>query len=340
MQYRPLGHSGIQASAVGLGTWAIGGWMWGGSDEADAVRAIHAAVDAGVNLIDTAPVYGFGTSEEVVGKAIKDRRDRVVLATKCGLVWDQAKSGKGELFFHSDEQHPTEDAANAKYEVRRFLGADSIREEVEHSLRRLGVDCIDLYQTHWQEPTTPIEETMKALVKLKEQGKIRTIGVSNAGPDQMAEYAKFGAVASDQEKFSMLDRGIEDDQLPYCRANGIAVLAYSPLAQGLLTGKVTADREFGEGDQRRDKPRFSRENREKVNRMLEDIRPIAEAREMSLAQLTIAWTIAREGLTHALVGARDERQAMENAAAGDVELTGDELKRIDDAIERYAADVP
>jgi len=314
--------------------------MWGGSDEADAIRAIHAAVDAGVNLIDTAPVYGFGTSEQVVGKAIKDRRDRVVLATKCGLVWDAAKSDRGELFFYSDEQHATQDAGEAKYEVRRFLGADSIRGELEHSLRRLGVDCIDLYQTHWQESTTPIEETMQALVKLKEQGKIRTIGVSNATSDQMGEYAKFGAVACDQEKFSMLDRGIEEDQLPYCRANGIAVLAYSPLAQGLLTGKVTAGREFEEGDQRRDKPRFSGENREKVNRMLEDIRPIAEAHEMSLAQLTVAWTIAQEGLTHALVGARDEKQAIENAAAGDVELTGDELKRIDDAVERHAADVP
>jgi aryl-alcohol dehydrogenase-like predicted oxidoreductase len=181
MRYRSLGKSGIEASVVGLGSWAIGGWMWGGAEEAESVRAIHAAIDAGVNLIDTAPVYGFGVSEEVVGKAIRDRRDKVVLATKCGLVWHEEK---GEFFFASDEKHPTDDG---RIKVYRRLAPDTIRREVEWSLKRLGTDRIDLLQTHWQDSTTPIAATMHTLMELKKEGKIRAIGCSNATPEQMDE---------------------------------------------------------------------------------------------------------------------------------------------------------
>jgi len=326
MRRRNLGPSGIEASVVGFGAWAIGGWMWGGTDEKAAIAGIQAALDAGIDLVDTAPIYGFGLSEELVGKAIEDRRERVVLATKCGLVWDTTK---GDHYFeHKDKT------------VFKYLGGDSIAREVEASLRRLRTDYIDLYQTHWQETTTAREDTMAALVALKDQGKIRAIGVSNASSEQMEEYQREGALDSDQERYSMLDRRIEEDQLPYCRERGMAVLAYSPIAQGLLTGKVGPDRSFDEGDQRRNKERFSVENREKVADMLAEFLPVARDRNATLAQLVIAWTVAQEGLTHALVGARNPEQALENAKAGDLVLSPEELELIDDAIDRHAKDIP
>jgi methylglyoxal reductase len=317
MRYRSLGSSGIQASVVALGAWAIGGWWWGGADDAESVAAIQKAIDLGMTFIDTAPAYGLGHSEEVVGKAIKGRRDQVVLATKCGLVWH---TDKGDHFFHEADRS-----------VRRYLGPESIRYEVEQSLRRLGTEFIDLYQTHWQDPVTPIEETMGALLELKREGKIRAIGASNATVEQMEEYRKVGPLDCDQEKYSMLDRRLDADQLPYCERENIAVLAYSPLAQGLLTGKVTPDRPLAEGDYRVDSPRFSVENRKRILAFLDHLRPLAEARGATLGQLAIAWTIARPGLTHALVGARNPAQVAENAAA-DLELSHDEMARIDEAL--------
>ena len=329
MQYRPLGESGIKASVVALGTWAIGGWMWGGTDETDSIDAIHAGLDAGINLIDTAPVYGFGRSEELVGKAIAGRRDNVVLATKCGLVWH---TDGGDFFFHSDGQHPVSEKSDR--EVHRYIGPDSIKYEVEQSLKRLGTDRIDLYQTHWQETTTPIADSMGALMELKQEGKVLAIGVSNATCAQMDEYRAAGQLDCDQERYSMLDRGLDAEQLPYCAKNNVAVLAYSPLALGLLTGKIGPDRIFNEGDQRKNNGRFSPENLKKVHAMLSEIQPIADAHSVTMAQLVIAWTVAQPGLTHALVGARNPQQARENAAAGDVTLSADELKTIDKAISK------
>lgn len=326
MQYRPLGSSGIEASVVGLGAWAIGGWMWGGADEQQSIAALHAAVDNGMNLIDTAPIYGFGHSEEVVGRAIKDRRDRVVLATKCGLVWDRRE---GELFFHADEKGRTEEPS--KFQVYRCLRGDSVRRECEDSLRRLGTDYIDLYQTHWPDPTTPIEQTLETLLDLQREGKIRAFGTSNIGVDQLRAYG--GHAASTQERFSMLDRTIEKNGLlDYCRTNNVAVLAYSPLEQGLLTGKVGPDRQFAEGDQRRSKPRFSVENRRRAQAMLDRLRPIAERHGASLAQLTIAWTFSQPGLTHVLCGARSPEQVTENAGAARVRLSEEELAEIAEII--------
>ncbi len=327
MTKRPLGASGIEASAVGLGAWAIGGWMWGGTSEDDSIRAIHAALDAGIDLIDTAPAYGFGVSESIVGKAIQDRRDRAVLATKCGMV---CNTRQGEHKFNSDAMGPNPEG---HIQVQVYLDPDSIRREIEDSLTRLKTDRIDLYQTHWQEKTTPIEDTMGLLLRLKEEGKIRAIGVSNASPADMDAYRAVGQLDADQEKYSMLDRGIEDEQLRYCREHDIAVLAYSPLAQGLLTGKVGPERTFEEGDQRRDSERFSAENRKRVAAMLEKLKPIAADHGISLAQLTIAWTIHQPGLTHALCGVRTTQQAKENAAAGDVRLRDEELQTMRDAIE-------
>jgi methylglyoxal reductase len=318
MRYRALGGSGIQASVVALGAWAIGGWWWGGADDADSIAAIHRALDLGMNLVDTAPAYGMGHSEEVVGKAIKGRRDEVVLATKCGLVWH---TDKGTRFF-----------PQAGKSVNRYLGAESIRYEVEQSLRRLRTDHIDLYQTHWQDATTPIAETMGALLELKEEGKIRAIGVSNATVEQMDEYRAAGQLDADQEKYSMLDRALDDAQLPYCERQNVAVLAYSPLAQGMLTGKVTVDRPLAEGDYRAQEPRFSVENRRRVLAFLEEIQPVADEYGLTLAQLAVAWTLARPGLTHALVGARNPAQVDENAGAGDVELSAADMARVEAAL--------
>jgi aryl-alcohol dehydrogenase-like predicted oxidoreductase len=326
MRYRPLGPSGISASVVGLGAWAIGGFKWGGTDERDSVAAIRAAIDHGVTLIDTAPVYGFGLSEELVGKGIAGRRDEVVLATKCGLVWHVER---GQHWFDTPDRR-----------VFRCLAGETIRYEVEQSLRRLGTDRIDLYQPHWQDSTTPIEETMGTLVALREEGKIRAIGVCNASLADLERYRSVGQLDSDQERYSMLDRGLEAERLPYCRERGMAVLAYSPMALGLLTGKIGPEREFAGDDLRLGNPRFSAENRAKVLVMLEELKPIAERHGLTYAQLVIAWTVEQHGLTHALCGARNPRQAQENAAAGEVVLSEEELAAVNEALARHAADIP
>jgi len=329
MQHRRLGKSDINASAVGLGTWVTGGWMWGGADEADSIRAIHAALDAGITLIDTAPIYGFGRSEEIVGKAIRDRRDRVILASKCGLTWEQER---GEFFFASDEKHPSSPGTRRVY---RCLAPDLIRGDVEASLERLGTDHIDLLQTHWQDPTTPIAETMDTLLALKREGKIRAIGCSNATPAEMDAYRAVGPLEVDQELYSMLDRQHEQQNLPYCQSHDVAFLAYSPLGQGLLTGKIGPERTFLEGDQRRFKPRFKPENRERIQGLLAAFAPIAHGHGLTLGQLAIAWTLAQPGCTHALVGARDASQAQENARAGDVNLSPDDLAAMARALQTH-----
>ncbi len=326
MQFRPLGPSGIEASAVGLGAWAIGGWMWGGADDNESIRAIHAAIDAGINLIDTAPAYGFGHSEQVVGRAIRDRRDKVVLATKCGMVCDPTV---GELKFRSTAAGP---ASDGHIRIHIFNGPESIRREVEDSLSRLGTDYLDLYQTHWQDPTTPIEATMETLEALRKEGKIRAIGACNASVEQLTAYNRAGTLDVDQEKYSMLDRQIEAEQLPYCRDQQVAVLASSPLSKGLLTGRMGPEREFPEGDLRRGDPRFSEENRRRVGEMLQQWQPIAEAHNLTLGQLTIAWTMRAGGATHVLCGARSPEQAQENAAAGDAQLSSDEIATMEESL--------
>lgn len=321
MRYRPIGQSGIQASVISFGAWAIGGWMWGGTEEKAALEAIDAALDAGVNFIDTAPAYGLGLSEEIVGKAVRGRRDKVIIATKCGLVWH---TQRGKLFFHQDGRP-----------VHRYLGADSIRYECEQSLKRLGTDYIDLYQTHWQDSTTPIAETQGALLDLKREGKIRAIGVSNATLDQIEEYRKVGPIDADQERYSMLDRQQEAALLPYCKKNGLAFLAYSPLAHGLLTGKMGPDRVFKGDDLRRNDPRFSVENRARIAEMLKKFGSVAKRHNLTIGQAVIAWTLEQPGLTHALVGARNPQQAAENAAAGNVVLSAEEIAGMDDALREF-----
>lgn len=311
---RDIGRSGITASAVGLGTWAIGGWMWGGTDEAESIAAVQASLDAGVTLIDTAPAYGLGRSEEIVGKALAGRRDRAVIATKCGLVWH---TDKGRHFFDQDGRP-----------VHRYLGRDAIFHEVEESLRRLGTDYLDLYITHWQDPTTPIEETMRALEDLKISGKIRAIGASNVSAPELETYIATGGLDAIQERFSMIDREIESDLLPLTRVNGVSTLSYSSLALGLLSGAIGPERIFSGDDQRRDNPRFSVSNRKKAVDFASAIRPVADKHHASIAQTVIAWTLAQPGITFALCGARNKAQALDNARAGTIRLDADDQSAI------------
>lgn len=321
----------FETSVVGLGTWAIGGWMWGGVEERDAIASIHAALDCGMDLIDTAPAYGMGLAEELVGKALQGRRAKAIVASKCGLVWNQTK---GTHFFDTDSDSICD---GGSIRVYRYLGPDSIRQEVEESLRRLQTDYIDLYQTHWQDSTTPIAETMGALMKLKAEGKIRAIGCSNATPTQMAEYRAAGVLDVDQELYNMLDRQAEGGNLPDCAQNKTAFLSYSSLAQGLLTGKITPERTFAKGDLRNGNPRFSQENRQRIAVMLAKIQPVADQYKLTLGQLATVWTFSQPGCTHTLVGARSPEQVRENAAVGAVLLSESDNARIREAIAIYEA---
>lgn len=318
MRYREIGRSGIKGSVVALGSWAIGGgpW-WGPTDDEESIQAIQTAIDLGINLIDTAPVYGFGHSEEIVGRAIQGHRDQVVLATKCGLWW---QSDSGSFFFELGGQR-----------VNRCLRPECIRHEVELSLRRLNTDYIDLYQTHWQaiEPDkTPIEDTMACLMDLKREGKICAIGVSNAMTEQMDEYRAVGELDANQPRYSMLDRAIESDLIPYCIKNQISILAYSPLEQGLLTGKIGMDRTFTETEARNQIPWFRPENRRRVLDLLSSWDDLTQKYNCTLTQLVIAWTLEQPGITFALCGARHPEQVRENAGAGDLELSVEDQERM------------
>jgi methylglyoxal reductase len=322
MQYQFLGQSGIQASVVAFGGGPIGGGPWGDVEESQALAAIHAFLAEGGNLIDTAPVYGFGRSETLVGKAIAGRRDKVFVATKCGLVWHVDKGTP----FHKQFCGRT---------VYRYLGPESIRYEIEQSLRRLDTDYVDLYQTHWQDSTTHISAIMKTLLDLKQEGKIRAIGVSNCSVSQLKQYQNTGSVDSAQEKYNMLDRKIECTVAPFCAQEKIALLAYTPLAEGLLTGKVETTREFPAEDLRRSHPHFSPEMRSRVQRMLEEMRPLAEMWNITLSQLAIAWSFSQTGITHALVGARNASQARENAKSGSVILRPADLRILEEILIKH-----
>ncbi len=318
MQYRKIGNSDIEASVVAFGAWAIGGWKWGGTDANQAVDAIDAAIAEGINFIDTAAVYGFGVSEEIVGKAIeKHAREKLVIATKCGLRWD----------IESNHLHVESEGKR----VFRTLSADSIAWELDESLRRLGTDYVDLYQTHWPDLHTAPEDVMQALIKLKQAGKIRSIGFCNASLNDLEVGLATGELDVDQEKYSLLDRERAADNLPLCAKSNLSFLAYSPMAQGLLTDKLNTPRHYNEGDLRIDNPRFSQENVSAIVDVLAPVRALAADRSQSVEHMVLAWTLQQPGLSHVLVGARTAQQAKHNAQAGSVELTAEELQLINDA---------
>lgn len=324
MKYNQLGDSGVKVSAITFGAWAIGGWMWGGNDEKDSLDAIQASLDLGITSIDTAPAYGFGLSEELVGKALKGKRDQAQILTKYGLRWD---TDKGQFYFTS------QDAAGNEVAMHKYAGKESVMRECEESLRRLRTDFIDLYQIHWADPTTPIDETMEAVARLLEQGKIRAAGVCNYTADQMRTAEQTVKLATNQVPYSMVERKIEKELVPYCLDQGKGILAYSPLQRGLLTGKITDDYVFAEGDHRPGTVPFRPQNRQRVNRFLDQIRPIAEEKGATLAQLVINWTIHRPAVVAALVGARNPEQVAENAKALEFTLSAEETERINTLLE-------
>jgi methylglyoxal reductase len=324
MKYTKLGTTDLKLPAVSFGAWAIGGWLWGGTDDSQAIQAIHAALDAGITCIDTAPSYGMGHSERIVGQAIKGRRDGVILATKCGIRWD-CNDGQKLLDTTMNDGTPCTIYRNGRPE--------SIVAECEESLRRLGTDVIDLYQVHWPDETWPLDETMAALIGLKDAGKIRAIGVSNFDTDMIALCQTKGVVDSIQPRYNALQREPESDLLPYAVEHHLGVLAYSPIAQGLLTGKVGMDRRFPESDIRSSSPLFASENRRMVLEMLGRVQPMADGYGITLGQLFTAWLTHQPGVTTALVGARNPEQARENAVAGTVDLRESDVATIRGEVE-------
>jgi aryl-alcohol dehydrogenase-like predicted oxidoreductase len=326
MEQRALGDSDLRIAPIVFGAWAAGGWYWGGSDDDAAIPAMRRSIDLGMACIDTAPMYGCGRSEEVVGRAIEGRRDEVVIATKCGLRWDLEQ---GDFFF--EDAHP---GTGTPMRVFRNLRGASIIEECERSLRRLRTDRIDLYQCHWPDPTTDLDETMDALLRLKQDGKIRAIGVSNFTPEMIARCQRRHPIASNQPKYSLLAREIERDVLPWCHEHRVGSIVYSPIEQGLLTGKVGMDRTFSESDYRGDRPWFQMQNRRRVLDVLRDtVAPIANRHGATLGQVAIAWTIGEPGVTAAIVGARSPAQVEENAGALRFKLAAEERAAIRAAFE-------
>lgn len=317
MEYRKLGTSDLNLSVVTFGAWAAGGMMWGGTDHDASIQAMRVSFDLGVTSFDTAPVYGMGYSERLVGEAIKGiPRDRVQLLTKFGLSWD---STLGEYYFDSvsNDGKPVNIYRNAK--------KDFIIKECEASLKNLGTDYIDLYQIHWADPTTPVSETMEAVSKLIEQGKVRYAGVCNYSVELLEEASKYLPLVSEQVPYSMVKRGIETEIVPYCIRNGLGILAYSPLQRGLLTGKMAPGQTFAPNDSRMGQLWYKNENLKLVNAFLQKLEPLAASKNATIGQLVLRWTLEQPGITVALVGARNADQAVQNAGAAQIHLSSDEL---------------
>lgn len=324
MEFRKLGKSDIEVSVLAFGAWAIGGWFWGGADSKDAIDAIETAIDNGMTTIDTAPVYGFGHSEEIVGKAIKGKRDRIQLLTKYGLSWDD---NKGLFYFD------TRDNNGRDLKIYKHASRKKILSECEKSLKRLGTNYLDLYQIHWPDPTTPVSETMEAMEILIQQGKIRAGGVCNYGLELTREASGRFPLASNQVPYSMVNRKIENDVVPFCIEKNIGILAYSPLQRGLLTGKIKPGHTFNEGDNRPSSFYFKEPNHSNILNFLSAIRHIADSRGITLAQLVLNWTIRQPGITCTLAGARNPEQVLDNIGAVSFDLTPGEIEEIDKALQ-------
>ncbi len=285
MEFTEIKGTGIRPSRIGLGTWAIGGWMWGGPDDDAAVATIHRALDSGITLIDTAPAYGQGHSEEVVGRALKGRRSDAIIATKVGLEWD------------------------AEGNVSRNSSAKRIQTEVEDSLRRLQTDYIDIYQLHWPDPATPLEETATAMQALLDAGKIRAIGVSNFSPAQMDQFRKYATLHTVQPPLNLFERNAERDVLPYAAEHGITSLTYGSLCRGLLSGAINEKTQFKGDDLRRTDPKFQPPHFEQY---LHAVRRLNELAQQTFGKpvidLALRWVLDQPGVGVALWGARQPNQ--------------------------------
>ncbi|MGA2085794.1 MAG: aldo/keto reductase [Terracidiphilus sp.] len=307
---RTLGNSDLQLTPIGFGAWAIGGgnweFAWGPQDDNESIVAIHRALDLGVNWIDTAAIYGLGHSEEVVGRALKTTTHKPLVFTKCSMRWREDRS------------------------IYRSLKADSVAEELDGSLRRLGVETIDLYQIHWPDPEEEIEEGWEALARFREQGKIRWIGVSNFSAGQMKRAQKIAPITSLQPPYSMLRRTAEEEVLPFTQANGIGVINYSPMVSGLLTGKMTAERvaAFPADDWRRRAVEFHEPRLSRNLRLVELLREIGNGHGVNPGVVAVAWTLHHPAITAAIVGGRNGQQVEGLAPALDFRLSEDEYGRI------------
>jgi aryl-alcohol dehydrogenase-like predicted oxidoreductase len=307
---RTLGNSDLQLTSIGFGAWAIGGgnweFAWGPQDDNQSVDAIQRALDLGINWIDTAAIYGLGHSEEVVARAVKSSSHKPYIFTKCSMRW------------HTDRS------------IYRSLKAASLAEELENSLRRLGVDTIDLYQIHWPDPEGEIEEAWETLARFREQGKIRWIGVSNFSVKQMKRALKIAPITSLQPPYSMLRRDIEKEILPFALANGIGVINYSPMVSGLLTGSMTAERvaAFPADDWRRRAVEFKEPRLSRNLRLVELLREIGNAQQVSPGVVAVAWTLHHPAVTAAIVGGRSAQQVDGLAPALDFRLSEEEYARI------------
>lgn len=300
-----IGKSDINTPFMAMGTWAIGGGTaWGENDDKLSVRTIDEAIDCGITWFDTAPVYNLGHSEEVVGKALKGKRHNVLISTKCGLEWD----------YETPVFHKVMEGRN----VYRDLSAKGIRKNLEDSLRRLQTDYIDIYYTHWQTPDFalyPLEETVGVLTELKKEGKIRAIGASNVTEDIIKGYCSLGQLDVIQEKYSIIDSHIRSELAQVCEENKVSIQAYSPLEQGLLTGKVKADVKLAKGDVRNRNRFFSPENLPKVMRLLEHWKPLCLKYNCTMSNLVIACTAKTIDGLHVLCGARKPEQIRDNSGA-------------------------
>ena len=323
METRKLGNSDMHVTRVGYGAWAIGGsgweFAWGSQDDADSIAAIHKALELGANWIDTAAVYGLGHSEEVVARAVKEwRGSRPYIFTKCGLRWDD------------------------RGRVIKVLKGDSIRQECEASLRRLQVDVIDLYQIHWppDDSGLDLEEGWRALAELQKAGKVRWIGVSNFSVEQIKRAEKIAPVTSLQPPYSLIRRQIEKETLPYCEQRGIGVVAYSPMASGLLTGAMTRERieRLPDDDWRKHNPEFREPDLSKNLALVERLRKVAARYGRTPGEVAIAWTLRLPAVTGAIVGARHARQAEQVMRAGELTLTPRDISEIEAASSAHAAD--
>jgi aryl-alcohol dehydrogenase-like predicted oxidoreductase len=316
MQSRRFGNTDIEVSPIGLGTWAIGGWMWGGTDEEESIRTIQAAVDRGISLIDTAPVYGFGRSEEIVGRALADGyRDKVALATKVALNW----TDDGKVF--------------------RDARPERIKQEVEDSLKRLQTDYIDIYQVHWPDPKTPVEETARAMEELYQAGKIRAIGVSNYAPEQMSAFAEAAPLHSLQPPYNLFERQIEDDILPFCRDNDIATITYGALCRGMLSGRMAKDRKFEGDDLRKNDPKFQGDRFEQYLNAVAALEEYARNHYgQGVLPLAIRWLIDQEPVTVVLWGARHPGQLEPLNAIEGWSLNEDDYKAIDAILDEHIQD--
>jgi aryl-alcohol dehydrogenase-like predicted oxidoreductase len=315
MEFAGIPGTSLDVSRVAIVTWAIGGWMWDGSDEAESIKTIRAALDQGITLVDTAPVYGFGRSEEIVGKALSASglRERAVIATKAGLEWQDGR-------------------------VFRNASRERIMHEVEDSLRRLRTDYIDIYQVHWPDPIVPMEETAAAMRTLYEQGKIRAIGVSNFSVAQIDAFRRVAPLHVLQSPYNLFERGIEDEILPYCRRNDIAVLGYGALCRGLLSGRMQRDTVFGGDDLRRNDPKFQLPRFAQYLDAVERLDLMAQYRYgKRVIHLAVRWMLD-QGVTAALWGARHPHQIAPVADVGGWSLEPDARAEIDRVLRERITD--